>query len=77
MSGSEYILSLFTTVLLKFSRPAPKQKLFFPFLWTENVDVVLSGLNSDGILYDVGDGEFYLDKLKGFIIIINLLYFIE
>ena len=73
MSGSEYILSLFTTVLLKFSRPAPKQKLFFPFLWTENVDVVLSGLNSDGILYDVGDGEFCLDKLKGFIIIIYLL----
>ena len=53
---------------MKFSLPAPKQKLFFPLLWTENVEVVLSGLNNDGILYEVGDGEFYFDKLNGFIL---------
>ena len=73
-------MSLFTTVLLKCSLPAPKQKLFFPLLCTEKVEVVLSGLNKEGILYDVGDGEFYFDVLNGFIIfyfkIIILLFLI-
>ena len=49
-------MSKLTTVLLKSSRPAPKQKLL-PFEWLANVDVELSGLNKEGMLYEAGDGD--------------------
>jgi len=46
-----------TTVLVKDSRPVPKEYVFF-FIWLVNVDVVAFGVNKLFILYVSGEGFF-------------------
>lgn len=54
--GSGYSFSTWMTYLWSSSLLAPKQNVTSPFTWTENVDVVLSGLNTVGMLYLSGEG---------------------
>lgn len=50
------------TVLPYASLPVPKAKVFGPWQWTENVDVVLLGLKTEGISYLSGDGDLVLPE---------------
>lgn len=52
------------------SLPVPKLYVFGPFIWFENVEVVLFASNSDGILCESGLGDFY--SHNGFLTFLNL-----
>ena len=66
--GSGWSFSTWITYLWRSSLLAPKQYVTSPFTWTANVDVVLFGLKTVGMLYLSGDGllSFKIKKLNYF-----------